>query len=141
MAKGSRLFGLRKDLWFKFKGNWARNPGNVHRQTNMKCTDRLLPAKVRNSAFSRIQAWTDWMKPAHAVEESAVLKPVPLIVNFIPQHPRKPPRVSLSKCVGTGVMVYPIEYMLRKSATLGSVPRVPLNNDKNLDTVIQPNLN
>lgn len=30
MAEGSRLFGLRKDLWFKFKGNWARNPGNVH---------------------------------------------------------------------------------------------------------------
>lgn len=36
-------------------------------------------------------------------------------------------------------MVYPIEYIPRKFAALGSVPRVPLNNDKNLDMVIQPN--
>lgn len=78
------------------------------------------------------------MKPAHAVEESAVLKLTPLIINRIPQHLRKPPRISLSKCMGIGVMVYPIEYMPRKSATLSSVPRAPLNNDKNLDTVIQP---
>ena len=79
------------------------------------------------------------MKPARAVEESAVLKPIPLIINLIPRHPKKPPRISLSRCVGTGVMVYPIEYMPRKSATLGSVPIVLLNNDKNLDMVIQPN--
>lgn len=79
------------------------------------------------------------MKPARAVEESAVLKPILLIINLIPQHPRKPPRKSLSRCVGTGVMVYPVEYMPRKSATLGLVPRVLLNNDKNLDMVIQPN--